>query len=75
MDQGTGQQIAIASQYGEHAITKNFMFRTLFPEAHKVSAQGNYDNGWEVTNLIDVAPNGWLENNKKDGEDYDDLTS
>jgi len=42
------------------------MFRTLFPEAHKLSAQGNYDNGWEVTNLIDVAPNGWLENNKKE---------
>ncbi|MEN9725222.1 MAG: hypothetical protein RLZZ98_731 [Pseudomonadota bacterium] len=63
---GQDAKIAIASQYGEHAITKNFMFRTLFPEAHKLSAQGNFDNGWEVTSLIDVAPNGWLENNKKE---------
>ena len=63
---GADARVAFASLYGEHAITKNFMFRTLFPEAHKVTAQGNYDNGWEVTNLIDVAPNGWLENNKKE---------
>ena len=63
---GQDAQIAVASQYGDHAITKNFMFRTLFPEAHKASAQGTYENGWDVTNLIDVAPNGWLENNKKE---------
>ena len=66
---GQDAKIAVASQYGDHAITKNFMFRTLFPEAHKVSAQGTYENGWEVTNLVDVAPNGWLENNKKELSD------
>ena len=66
---GVDKRFAYASQYGDHAITKNFMLRTLYPEARKVSAQGNFDNGWEVTNLIDVAPNGWLENNKKELED------
>jgi hypothetical protein len=39
------------------------MLRTLFPEARQISAQGTDDNGWKVTNLVDVAPNGWLENN------------
>lgn len=63
---GVDPKIAFASQYGEHAITKKFMLRTMFPEARKISAQGTDDNGWKVTNLIDVAPNGWLENNPKE---------
>ena len=66
---GVDPKFAFASQYGDHAITKNFMLRTLFPEARKISAQGTDDNGWQVTNLIDVAPNGWLETNKKELED------
>src|SRR5450830_1248673 len=61
---GADAKIAFASQYGEHAITKNFMLRTLFPEARMVSAQGTDDNGWEVSNVSLVAPNGWLETSK-----------
>jgi ABC-type uncharacterized transport system involved in gliding motility auxiliary subunit len=66
---GADPRFAFASQYADHAITRNFMLRTMFPEAHQVSAQGTVDNGWEVTNLIDVAPSGWLENNAKELED------
>ncbi len=57
---GADARVAFASLYGEHAITTNFMLRTLFPEAHQVTAQGTDENGWKVSNLIEVAPNGWL---------------
>jgi len=57
---GADARVAFASLYGEHAITKNFMLRTLFPEAHEVTAKGTDANGWKVSNLVEVAPNGWL---------------
>ncbi|CAN4273845.1 ABC-type uncharacterised transport system [Methylophilaceae bacterium] len=57
---GADARVSFASLYGEHAITKNFMLRTLFPEAHQVTAIGNDENGWKVSNLVEVAPNGWL---------------
>lgn len=61
-------KMAIASQYGEHPINKNFMLRTFFPEARMVDAQDSYEWGWKVSRLIDVAPNGWLETGKIDGK-------
>ena len=65
---GADSKIAFASSYGEHAITKNFMLRTLFPEARKVDAHGTDDNGWKVSHLVEVAPNGWLETGKIDSK-------
>ena len=61
---GADARVSFASLYGEHAITNNFMLRTLFPEAHEVTAQGTDANGWKVSNLIEVAPNGWLASEK-----------
>ncbi|MBM3351473.1 MAG: ABC transporter [Betaproteobacteria bacterium] len=61
---GADARVSFASLYGEHPITTNFMLRTLFPEAHEVTARGTDENGWKVSNLIEVAPNGWLESNK-----------
>ena len=58
---GADSNVAFNNQYGEHAITKNFMLRTLFPEARKIEAHGSDENGWQVSHLIDVAPNGWLK--------------
>lgn len=57
---GADSRVSFASLYGEHAITKNFMLRTLFPEAHQVTAVGTDENGWKVSKLVEVAPNGWL---------------
>ncbi len=57
---GADARVSFASLYGEHAITRNFMLRTLFPEAHQVTAVGTDENGWKVSNLVEVAPNGWL---------------
>lgn len=61
---GADARVSFASLYGEHAITTNFMLRTLFPEAHEVTAHGTDENGWKVSNLIEVAPNGWLASEK-----------
>lgn len=58
---GADPKIAFASRYAEHAITRNFMLRTLFPEARKVDARESFEFGWKPTQLIDAAPNGWLE--------------
>ena len=61
---GADARVSFASLYGEHPITTNFMLRTLFPEAHQVTAKGTDENGWKVSNLIEVAPNGWLASEK-----------
>ncbi|HEY0906984.1 MAG TPA: GldG family protein [Methylophilus sp.] len=61
---GADPKMSFASQYGDHAITRNFMLRTVFPEAHEVDAKASDDLGWKVGRLIDVAPNGWLESDK-----------
>ena len=61
---GADARVSFASLYGEHAITNNFMLRTLFPEAHQVTAQGTEENVWKVSNLVEVAPNGWLASTK-----------
>ena len=65
---GTDEKVAFANRYGDHPITKSFMLQTLFPETHEVSAQGTYENGWKVSQLVEVAPNGWLESDKLDGK-------
>ncbi|HYN54132.1 MAG TPA: Gldg family protein [Methylotenera sp.] len=61
---GADARVSFASFYGEHPITTNFMLRTLFPEAHQVTAKGTDENGWKVSNLVEVAPNGWLASEK-----------
>ena len=63
---GGDAKLALARTYGEHPITKNFMLLTAFPEAREVTAKDSFDKGWKVSNLIDVAPNGWLESGKVD---------
>jgi ABC-type uncharacterized transport system involved in gliding motility auxiliary subunit len=61
---GADAKVAFASAYGDHAITRNFQLRTLFPEAHEVDAKASYELGWKVARLVDVAPNGWLESDR-----------
>lgn len=61
---GADAKVAFASLYGDHAITRNFQLRTLFPEAREVDAKASYDFGWKVGRLVEVAPNGWLESSK-----------
>lgn len=70
---GADPKVAFASQYGAHAITKNFNLRTLFPEARQIDVnQAAAEHGWQVTRLIDVAPNGWLETGSVDKPSFDE---
>lgn len=61
---GADPKVAFASFYGDHAITRNFQLRTLFPEAREVDAKASHEFGWKVGRLVEVAPNGWLESDK-----------
>jgi hypothetical protein len=45
------------------------MLRTIYSNAHEVNAQDSYENGWEVSELIEVATGGWLPLSKKNGDD------
>lgn len=60
---GADAQISFASRYHAHAITRDFSIRTVFAGARMIAAHGTRENGWQVRNLIEVAPNGWLEAN------------
>lgn len=62
---GSSEDISYALIYGDHPVTRNFMLRTQYTDAYQIRARGTYENGWEVSNLIEVAPNGWLSSNKK----------
>lgn len=61
---GADPKMSFASLYGDHPITRNFMLRTVFPEAHEIDGHASDDLGWKVGRLIDVAQNGWLESDK-----------
>ncbi|HSI28511.1 MAG: GldG family protein [Methylophilus sp.] len=61
---GADPKMSFASLYGDHPVTRNFMLRTVFPEAHEVDGRASDDLGWKVGRLIDVAQNGWLESDK-----------
>ena len=61
---GADPKVAFASTYGDHVITRNFLLRTLFPEAHEIDGVASDDLGWKVGRLVEVAPNGWLESEK-----------
>jgi len=66
---GGDESITFGVKYGEHPITRNFMLRPLFDSAHEVLAKGTYENGWEVSELIDVAASGWLSSEGKSQKD------
>ena len=57
--------VAIAANYGRHAITENFQLNTVFPFARQIGVPDGGD--WRATRLIEVAPRGWVEMGKLDG--------
>lgn len=58
--------VGAAANYGRHPITNGFRLNTLFPHARQIGAAD--DGDWRVTPLVDVAPRGWVESAKLDGE-------
>lgn len=49
---------ALGSQYGAHAITRNFDLITAFPSARPLVWNDNLD--WKRTPLLEVAARGWV---------------
>jgi ABC-type uncharacterized transport system involved in gliding motility auxiliary subunit len=64
VEYGTDPKIALGAVYGDHPVTRTLHRSPSFPIAHDVTSKGTEENGWEVSNLVDVAHNGWLESGK-----------
>jgi hypothetical protein len=71
---GIDPKTVIGRQYTEHAITRDFNLLTVFPQARQIDVNDKAGD-WEITRLISVAQNGWLETGKLDGKiAFDDKT-
>lgn len=50
---------ALGASYGQHAITNNFDYITVFPFARQITINENAE--WNSVSLVEVAPQGWVE--------------
>ncbi len=50
---------ALGTIYGQHAITEDFDFISVFPFARQIIFNENEE--WHSTSLVEVAPEGWVE--------------
>ncbi|TXI20682.1 MAG: ABC transporter [Nitrosomonas sp.] len=57
---------ALGTNYGQHAITDNFDYITVFPFARQITINENTE--WQAISLVEAAPQGWVENGELDGE-------
>ena len=58
---------ALGADYGQHAITKDFNYITVFPFARQVVINRESED-WRGVSLVDVAPDGWVETDDLEGE-------
>src|SRR5690606_13229607 len=57
---------ALGTNYGQHAITNNFDYITVFPFARQITINENTE--WQAISLVEAAPQGWVENGELDSE-------
>jgi ABC-type uncharacterized transport system involved in gliding motility auxiliary subunit len=57
--------LAVAANYGRHAVTDGFNLITVFPQARQIGAIENEE--WRVRPLVEVAPRGCVKTGKPDG--------
>jgi ABC-type uncharacterized transport system involved in gliding motility auxiliary subunit len=57
---------ALGTIYGQHAITENFDFITVFPFARQIILNENEE--WYGVSLVEVAPEGWVETSSLDDD-------
>lgn len=57
---------ALGTIYGQHAITENFDFITVFPFVRQIIFNENEE--WHGVSLVEVAPQGWVEVSKLNDE-------
>ncbi len=57
---------ALGASYGQHAITNNFDYITIFPFARQITTNENAE--WSSVSLVEVAQQGWVESGDLSGE-------
>ncbi|MDH5551978.1 MAG: GldG family protein [Nitrosomonas sp.] len=58
---------ALGTDYGQHVITRDFNYITVFPFARQVVI--NHESEvWRGVSLVDVAPDGWVETDDLEDE-------
>jgi len=57
---------ALGASYGQHAITNDFDYITVFPFARQITINENEE--WRAVSLVEVAQQGWVETGNLDGE-------
>ncbi|GDX60030.1 hypothetical protein LBMAG31_09060 [Nitrosomonadaceae bacterium] len=57
---------ALGTDYGQHPITHNFDYITVFPFARQIIANENEE--WRTVSLVEVAQSGWVENGNLQGD-------
>ena len=63
---------ALGTIYGQHAITENFDYITVFPFARQIILNENEE--WYGVSLVEVAPQGWVETEMLGDEvSYDEM--
>ncbi|MBI2059855.1 MAG: GldG family protein [Nitrospirae bacterium] len=60
---GADYTIPLVSQYGDHEITKNFKYATLFPTSRPVKPQATPPSGVSIVKLAETTPQSWAETN------------
>lgn len=55
---------ALGANYGEHPVTHNFDYITMFPFSRQITVNENGE--WHSVSLVEAAQNGWVETGKLD---------
>jgi ABC-type uncharacterized transport system involved in gliding motility auxiliary subunit len=64
---------ALGASYGQHVITNNFDYITVFPFARQITINENTE--WRSVSLVEAAQQGWVETGNLEGEiTYDQAT-
>lgn len=57
---------ALGAIYGQHVITSDFDYITVFPFARQITLDENEE--WRSVSLVEAAPQGWVETGDLNGE-------
>ncbi|MDN5836585.1 MAG: GldG family protein, partial [Nitrosospira sp.] len=55
---------ALGANYGQHPVTDNFDYTTMFPFARQITI--NENEAWRSISLVEAAQDGWVETGKLD---------
>ena len=64
--------VALGTNYGEHPVTHNFDYMTMFPFSRQITV--NESKEWRTVSLVEAAQSGWVETGKLDtGTTFDKM--